>query len=55
MVGCGDVHKAFIGVETWEDTHDGKGTSALYYMEEMGGLDLDGILVGLEEQVISKE
>lgn len=55
LVGCDDLHNAFIGVKTWEDTHDGKGTSALYYMEEMGGLDLDGILVGLEEQVISKE
>lgn len=55
LVGCGDLHDAFIGVKTWEKTHDGNDTSALYYMEEMGGLDLDGILVGLEEQVISKE
>lgn len=48
LVGHSDLHKAFIGEQTWDNTVDGNKVKASEYMEEMGGLDLSGILGGVE-------
>ena len=48
LVGCGELHNAFIGKIPWSEAEDGNETPALYYMEEMGGLDLSEILGGIE-------
>lgn len=48
LVGHGDLHRAFIGAQSWDDTVDGNNTKASEYMLEMGGLDLSGILGGVE-------
>lgn len=48
LIGCKKLHNAFIGAITWDRAEDGNHTKALDYMETMGGLDLDGILVGIE-------
>lgn len=48
LVGHGDLHRAFIGEQSWDDTVDGNNTKASEYMLEMGGLDLSGILGGVE-------
>ncbi len=48
LVGCETLHKAFTGEITWDEAKDGNHTKALHYMEIMGGLDLDGILGGID-------
>ncbi len=48
LAGVGRVNNAFLGVSTWEKVKDGNGTYALDYMSQMGGLDLSGILGGIE-------
>ncbi len=48
LVGHNDLHRAFSGEQSWNDTRDGNKVKASTYMEEMGGLDLTGILGGVE-------
>lgn len=48
LVGCDTLRKAFAGEISWEDAYDGNHVEALVYMEKMGGLDISGILVGIE-------
>lgn len=48
LIGCKKLHKAFVGTIPWSEAVDGKKTSALVYMKEMGGLDLSGVLGGIE-------
>ena len=47
LVGNGTMHKALSGQISWEKAKDGNRVSGLTYMEEMGGLNLDGILGGI--------
>lgn len=46
LVGCKALHDAIVA-NALDETKDGNGTTALFYMQEMGGLDLSGILVGI--------
>lgn len=48
MVGNGTLHEALEKKIEWNKAVDGNGTEALKYMEEMGGLELSGILGGIE-------
>lgn len=48
LIGCNKLHDAFIGKIAWSEAIDGNKMNALVYMEEMGGLDLSGILGGIE-------
>ena len=47
LVGTGSLHKGFTGEKSWKDIYDGNKTKATTYMDEMGGLDLSGILGGI--------
>lgn len=47
LVGTRDLHRGFTGEKSWEDIKDGNKTKATVYMEQMGGLDLSGILGGI--------
>lgn len=47
LVGAGAIHDAFSGEKSWDETKDGNGVKATVYMEEMGGLDLSGVLGGI--------
>ena len=48
LVGTGSLHKGFTGEKSWKDIYDGNKTKATTYMDEMGGLDLSGILGGIQ-------
>lgn len=48
LVGTGGVHKGFTREKAWDDVYDGNGTKATTYMNNMKGLDIKGILVGIE-------
>lgn len=48
LVGCRKLNQAFDGKIPWEEAIDGNGVEALVYMEKMGGLNISGILVGIE-------
>lgn len=41
-------YKGFTGEKSWKDIYDGNKTKATTYMDEMGGLDLSGILGGIQ-------
>lgn len=47
LVGHNSLHKAFTQEKSWDSTRDGNNVKASTYMEEMGGLDLSGILGGI--------
>ena len=48
LVGNGDMHKVLNGDRSWEKTKDGNETPALKYVEEMGNLDMSGVLGGIQ-------
>ena len=48
LIGGSDLDSALKEKFLWGEAEDDNGTSALRYMRDMGGLDLEGVLGGIK-------